>query len=138
MSRLAEIYGNGRAVASSVEIATERNLPKPLVAKLLTVLSQAGLITGTPGPGGGYRLSRPPREISLMDIAILFERAEEADICPFAPAWCGKDPKCPLHEQLTKMYNETLNFLTTTRLDVFVKDLNAEESGSAKQEDLQS
>ncbi len=55
MSRLAEQYDGGRTRVSSGDIAATRNLSRPLVAKMLTTLSQAGLIRGSPGPGGGYR-----------------------------------------------------------------------------------
>ena len=73
MSRLAELYGVAGAVASSREVAQSRNLPVPLVGKILTDLSRAGVVTGSPGPGGGYRLAKPPAEISLKDVAELFE-----------------------------------------------------------------
>ena len=57
MSRLAEAYAENRLL-SSIDIARDRNLPQTLVAKLLTMLSQAGLVEGVRGPGGGYRLAR--------------------------------------------------------------------------------
>lgn len=73
LSRLAELYNEPDRRASSIEIARNRNLPKPVVAKILTILAQAGLVTGAPGPGGGYRLARPPAEISLRQVADLFD-----------------------------------------------------------------
>ena len=53
MSRLAEVWDEGKTRLSAFEIADERGLPRPMVAKILTALSQAHLVTGSPGPGGG-------------------------------------------------------------------------------------
>ena len=57
MSRLAEVWDGGKTRLSAFEIADQRGLPRPMVAKILTTLSQANLVTGSPGPGGGYCLS---------------------------------------------------------------------------------
>src|SRR5947209_1926538 len=47
------------------EIAADERLSPPNVAKLLSVLRQAGLIESVRGRTGGYRLARPPAEIRL-------------------------------------------------------------------------
>jgi Rrf2 family protein len=64
--RLARVYG-GPPLASR-EIAEAENLSLPYASKLLTVLRQAGLIVGDPGPKGGYHLTRPPEQIRLGDV----------------------------------------------------------------------
>jgi Rrf2 family protein len=119
MSRLAEVYDEGKTRLSSRDIAENRNLPRPLMAKLLTILSQDGLIRGLPGPGGGYALARHPRQITLYDIAILFERTNAKRTCPSGPGWCGHGRPCPLHYSLLAVDEQMVNFLKTTSLDVF-------------------
>ena len=119
MSRLAELYDGGKTRVSSGDIAGKRNLPRPLVAKLLTILSQARLVSGSPGPGGGYALARPPRDISLYDVAILFERGEDKRTCPFGPGWCGHGDPCPLHDDLIALDEKMVTFLRKTRFSVF-------------------
>jgi Rrf2 family protein len=47
------------------EIATGEGLSIPYVAKLLSVLRQAGLIASVRGRTGGYRLAHPPAAITL-------------------------------------------------------------------------
>ncbi len=118
MSRLAEAYAD-RQPLSSHEIARDRDLAQPLVAKLLTTLSQAGLVTGSRGPGGGYSLAKKPRAISLHDIAAVFERPDDAIVCPFGPNWCGNHNPCPLHDTYVEFVDQFNDFLLRTRLDVF-------------------
>lgn len=117
MSRLAELYASD-LVASSRQIAESRNLPIPLVGKILTDLSRGGLVTGSPGPGGGYRLAKPPADISLKDVVELFERESEG-MCPYGPGWCGNQAPCPLHNSLTAMKQIVEDYLNNTTLAAF-------------------
>lgn len=119
MSALAERYDGGKTVLSSLDIAKDRNLPQPLVAKLLTTLSTGGLVDGTRGPGGGYWLAKAPSRISLADIVELFEKENEGIMCPFGPGWCGKGEPCPLHNELAAMDTQWENFMRKTTLAVF-------------------
>ena len=119
MSALAERYDGGKTVLSSLDIADDRNLPQPLVAKLLTTLSTGGLVDGTRGPGGGYWLAKSPSCISLADIAELFEKENEGIMCPFGPGWCGKGEPCPLHHELAAMNEQWETFMRKTTLAVF-------------------
>lgn len=99
MSALAEVYKE-KGTLSSLQIADSRNLSQPLVAKVLTVLSQAGFVSGTRGPGGGYRLTCKPSEVSIHDVVELFEGHRDTSACPFGPGWCGVGDNCPLHDTL--------------------------------------
>lgn len=108
--------------ASSLIIAQSRKLPKPLVAKVLTILSQAGLVTGSPGPGGGYRLAKPAAEVSLLDVVRHFEQVDTPAMCPLGPDWCGrKQDNCPLHDHLIELHESTLKSLADTTFAGFVR-----------------
>ncbi|MCA9125755.1 MAG: Rrf2 family transcriptional regulator [Planctomycetales bacterium] len=121
MSRLAELYGDGVSptLASSRDIAESRSLPAPLVAKILTELSRGGLVTGSPGPGGGYKLAKSPREITLYHVVQLFER-DAKSACPYGPGWCGNHEPCPLHHSMLALQQIQQDFLKNTNFGVFV------------------
>lgn len=57
-----------RASASTNQLAEYFDLPRAYLAKQLKALVKAGVLTATTGPRGGFRLARPPAEISLLDI----------------------------------------------------------------------
>jgi len=122
MSYLAEVYDGGQTRLSSQDISTNRDLPRPIVAKLLVTLSRAGLVSGAPGPNGGYWLSRAPAEIRLCEIVGLFEKAGERMMCPFGPNWCGHGEPCPVHDELLQLDDALNDFLEKTSLAVFVRD----------------
>lgn len=105
--------------AGSAEIAQARGISKALTAKLLTQLAAAGLVSGQPGPGGGYILGKSAEAISLLQIAGLFEQIETPSICPFGHGWCGNGDPCPLHDTLQSMVEANRRFMEDTRLSVF-------------------
>jgi Rrf2 family protein len=106
--------------SGSAEIAKARKISQALTAKLLTQLAAAGLVTGQPGPGGGYTLAKPTKAICLLDIASLFEQtAEPPSVCPFGHDWCGKGDPCPLHDAIAETMNCNRRFMEKTSLAVF-------------------
>lgn len=121
ISYLAEHYTPNAAAISSREVGRARNIQPALVAKLMSEAASAGLLLGTTGPGGGYRLARPPAQIQLFEIVSLFERMFDKSPCPFGPGWCGSGEHCPLHDDFTKLKANVHQFLQDTTLAVFVK-----------------
>ena len=49
-------------------LADETGVPLPTAQKLMGRLASAGLLDSSRGTGGGFRLARPPSEVSLADI----------------------------------------------------------------------
>jgi len=121
VSRLAEVFAiDKRVKLNSADIAEVRHLPQPIVAKVLTILSQSGIVNGSPGPGGGYWLARSPDTVSLYDVVSQFERMEDNVSCPFGPEYCGTGPQCPLHHDLLKIREQMIAFLKTSTFARFV------------------
>lgn len=65
MTCLAQAEGQPRSAAT---LAQQRQLPLPMVSKILKSLARAGLLTSQRGAQGGYSLARPAAEISAADI----------------------------------------------------------------------
>ena len=57
-----------RATASAAQLAEHFDVPPAYLAKLLQALVRAGLLHATTGPRGGFRLARPPAEITMLDV----------------------------------------------------------------------
>lgn len=78
MLDLAERYHEGAVVIE--EIARRQGIPKKYLERLLLDLKGAGLVQSIRGRQGGYRLLRPPQEITLGEVV----RAMEGPIAPLA------------------------------------------------------
>lgn len=64
------------------EIAAGNNLPKKFMDSILVELRNDGLVRSKKGPGGGYALARPARDISIGQIVRLLDG-------PLAPIRCA-------------------------------------------------
>lgn len=118
MSALAEVHDKAISL-NSTQIAANRNLSQPLVGKVMTTLSQHGYVKGSRGPGGGYRLSRDPAQINLLEIVELFDGHRDQTQCPFGPDWCGVGEPCPLHDELVAMSEATAKQLRAMTFAAF-------------------
>lgn len=58
----------GKKPTAVSAIAARQDLPAPYLEKLLIELRKAGLVDSVRGAHGGYRLTRPPAQISLGEI----------------------------------------------------------------------
>lgn len=65
---LALAHRRGREVLTSEEVAASINTNPVIVRRSLGDLQRAGLVVARRGTGAGWRLSRPPGEISLLDV----------------------------------------------------------------------
>lgn len=66
---------------STKTLSQFHGVPKEYLSKALQGLSQAGLVDGTLGPKGGYRLSRPAADISFLDIVEAVEGRKNTFNC---------------------------------------------------------
>ncbi|MBC2607263.1 RrF2 family transcriptional regulator [Pelagicoccus albus] len=128
LTYLAEGFDYGATRFNSRDIAQHRNLPQPIVAKLLVTLSQAGLVDGAPGPKGGYWLAKPPSEISLLDIVSHFEKIGERVACPFGVDRCNENSPCTFHRKLEELDQQLVGFLKENKLSMFTQELRTPRS----------
>jgi Rrf2 family protein len=75
MLQLAQDYDSGELVQIR-RIADEQGIPARFLVQILLQLKGASLVVSTRGASGGYRLARPPREISLAEVIDVMEGAE--------------------------------------------------------------
>jgi Rrf2 family protein len=62
-------------------LAEFHGVPKEYLSKALQALAQAGLVIGTLGPTGGYRLAKDPKNISFLDIVEAIEGKKKTFEC---------------------------------------------------------
>ena len=75
MLHLAQEYDGGEPVQIR-RIADEHGIPARFLVQILLQLKGASLVASTRGAAGGYRLARPPRDISLAEVIEVMEGSE--------------------------------------------------------------
>ena len=72
---------NENDTVSLQSIAVRQDISVAYLEQLMALLKKAGLVTSTRGAGGGYRLGKPPEEISVGDVLRVLEGGLEAVKC---------------------------------------------------------
>lgn len=96
---LAKLEPNERV--STSRIAEVQHIPSSFLAKIISQLSIAGLISTVRGARGGVSLAKPSNKISMLDVVeaidgpILLNDCTDpsygcifGDDCPIHPIWC--------------------------------------------------
>jgi Rrf2 family protein len=65
---LGQDYQEDDSVVRIQEISTQQNIPKRFLEQILNDLKSARIVESKRGVSGGYRLSRPPENITLAEI----------------------------------------------------------------------
>ncbi|HTW90845.1 MAG TPA: Rrf2 family transcriptional regulator [bacterium] len=118
---LAVIAASSEPTTRTREIAARLDASTAHLAKVMVALEHAGLVTGTRGPTGGYRLNRPPRQISLREIYEAVEGPMQARSCLFGEPVC-KAGGCALSGYFGKLNRDVIRTLGRTRLTDLVKE----------------
>ncbi|MBK5257403.1 MAG: Rrf2 family transcriptional regulator [Vicinamibacteria bacterium] len=96
-------------------VAARNGIPETALAKVVQQLVRAGIAEGTRGVGGGYRLTRPPSQISLLEVIQVFEPPETRTLRDVRGAWAlGR--LSPLLAELDEMVRSTFESITLETL----------------------
>ena len=94
---LASSHGDGRYMTIA-EVADRMALPRPFTPQILGLLAKAGIAESKAGRGGGYRLSRDPADISILEVVEAAEGSLINARCTLRGGPCGVDGHCVVHD----------------------------------------
>lgn len=83
-------------VLSAPELADRAGLETPTVSKVLKPLAQANLVEGFRGANGGYRLTRVPSAITLIEVVEAMEGPLGMTECSIHDGNCGIQDQCDI------------------------------------------
>jgi len=81
------------------QIAVRTRVPASYLSKVLQALGRAGLVQAQRGLRGGYVMSRPLGELSVLDVINAVDPLKRIDRCPLG-LHAHKRRLCSLHRQL--------------------------------------
>ncbi|MBP5492709.1 MAG: Rrf2 family transcriptional regulator [Clostridiales bacterium] len=119
MIDIAEQHTEGGYIAMK-EVAARQEISLKYLERILPDLVKAHMIEGVHGKGGGYRLTRDPKDYKVGEIL----RLTEGDLAPVTcleegAVPCKKAAECrtlPLWSGLNKVVNEYLDSMTLADL----------------------
>ncbi len=103
MFELAKTWEHGRI--SIRQIAAQQELSEPYLEQIFPLLKSAGLVTSTRGAGGGYRLTKEPKAISVGSVLTALEGALAPADCVCGDADCENARQCTAHAIWQRIYD---------------------------------
>ena len=116
-------------------LAEFHGVPAAYLAKQMQLLARAGVVESVPGRNGGYRLARPPEDITILDVLLAIEGPEPAFRCteirqqgPGAGAPASYVQPCGIAAAMWRAETAFRNELGATTIGHLVAALDAEVS----------
>jgi Rrf2 family protein len=128
---LASAWDGAGAYRKLREIAEEMALPRSYTPQVLGILARAGLAEAKAGRSGGYRLTRPPDAISVLEVIEAAEGSLELRRCAIRGGPCRWDDVCALHPTVARAAEAIRSTLATTSLAHVVAADRKLDAGSA-------
>ncbi|MDH3197844.1 MAG: Rrf2 family transcriptional regulator [Candidatus Krumholzibacteria bacterium] len=97
-------------------VAATTGAPANYLGKLLQQLSRRGLVASQKGVGGGFRLARDAREITLHEVLEAVEDVGRWSNCMMGRAECSSEQPCAVHDQWAAVRDAYLDLLRRTRI----------------------
>lgn len=106
--------------ASLAKIAKKEGISKQYLEHLIAKLKKAKILKSAKGIKGGYRLSRPPSRITVLEIIEALEGIIKPYNCLTSQlrSQCGKETCCPkvVWQKIQKSLTKTLKEITLVDL----------------------
>jgi len=109
---------DGQRAATS-KVALDQHIPPSFLAKIISQLSIAGLLTTSRGARGGVSLARPSKDISLLDVVEAIDGPIYLNECVADNSKCTFDDDCPLKPIWCEAQEELVNKLKASSFDQF-------------------
>lgn len=99
-------------------ISEQQNIPKRFLEQILNDLKTAGVVQSRRGVAGGYRLARPPREITLATIVRHIEGALAPVSCVserfYEKCTCPDELRCPIRSVMKEVRESVVKIMEQT------------------------
>lgn len=95
------------------ELALEKQMPYRFLAQVARALVHDGLIVSREGAGGGYKLNKPAKKISVSDVVTAIEGGVALASClSHSDSECALAVNCPLKKGMPSIQRMVLKTLT--------------------------
>lgn len=102
-------------------LSQKLDMPYPFLRKILQALTQGGLLFSVKGRKGGFKASRPAKEISIMDVTNVFQGKFSLIEHSFKGKVCPRVKICKLKAKLDKIEKDTSIKLKKISIDSIIE-----------------
>jgi len=124
------LRGDGSALTLR-EIAKKQDISLSYLEQLFAGLRRHGLVSGTRGPGGGYRLAKDSSEISVADVIVAVDEKVDITNCN-GRGDCKDGERCLTHELWTNLSCMLYEFMDSIKLSSLLETANDDDKAKVR------
>jgi Rrf2 family protein len=121
---LKHLAVHGPDSASAKEIAETYGIPLSLLSKILQKLAKNGFLRSEHGTNGGYKLARPAKDITALEVIRTIDGPIFLTACFTEHGYCCHTDKCIVRDPLQKVHEGILRLLAS----ITIADMSADSS----------
>lgn len=110
ITMLKRTWGSDNVLSARI-LSKQLSVPYSLTCKLLQRLQREGYIESIMGPRGGFKLSKPPGQITFLELIETIQGPISINRCQMESFSCPLENKCPLCGKFLTLQKEMVNYL---------------------------
>lgn len=111
---IASLKGEQRVQLN--EVASELNIPRHFLGKVMIRLAKENILSSMKGPSGGFSINNNTLQTPLLRIADLTGESVHFESCVLRLRKCNSQNPCPLHYRAMEIRNDWLTLLEKTTI----------------------
>ena len=105
------------------EIANKQDIPKHFLSKILQMLVKQKLLKSMKGPTGGFRLTRPPEKIRLIEVVEAIDGLDIFTQCGIGFKQCSDANPCPIHHDYKGVRDKVMELFETKSFAELIEEV---------------
>ena len=110
---------------TGAQLAGTTAVPAAFLPQVIGDLVRAGLVANRRGRRGGYRLARPPEEVTLLAVVEAVEGDGRRTTCVLRGGPCRRDGTCDVHDAFYRAQEALFGELASVSLQDVVRGSTA-------------
>ncbi len=110
-----------KGLISVKDIVEESGIPYPFLRKILQKLNKSGMLVSYKGKGGGFELSKAPKNIYLTDVIRVFQGEIKINDCLFKKKLCPNRNSCILRGKILSIEKTVIKEINNITLSSLLK-----------------
>ena len=120
------LSANPDRIITRREISKKMQIPLSVIAKIGQILEARGILEVYRGKGGGYKLKKNPKDITMLDVLESFTGKIALNKCVDNSGFCSLEKNCPVHKTWIEINEKFRDLLKINFEDLLMKYNNRE------------
>ena len=122
-----ELYSSPEKKVGIKQMITDLDIPAQFLSKILQLLVKSKLLGSSKGPNGGFYLTKPAIDITMLDVVEGIDGKDNLGNCVIKSTTCDATEPCSVHHKLSLIRGQVKIMLTTETIADLVSEFRERE-----------